>query len=64
MSGGYAYRMCSNKARYCLKGLPDCQKGLPREERLAAKNQKNAAKFRGISHGKGMLPICDHGKVF
>jgi hypothetical protein len=48
----------------CRKGLPDCHKGLPREERLAVKNQKNASKFHVISHGKGMLPICDHGKGF
>jgi hypothetical protein len=35
-----------------------CQKGLPREERLAAKKRKNAAKFQAISHGKGMLPVA------
>jgi hypothetical protein len=42
--------------------------GLP--ERFAARRafgsqkSKNASKFHAISHGKGMLPICDHGKGF
>jgi hypothetical protein len=34
------------------------------ESVLAAKNRRNASKFRVISHGKGMHPISDHGKAF
>jgi hypothetical protein len=56
--------MCSNKTSHCRKDLPDCQQDLPREERLAPKNGKSAAKIFKIPRGKDMLPICDTRQNF